>query len=130
MVMPYLHFNGNCEEAFNFYAEAFGGKIDGLSRHGNNPNNKVMHAQVMLTETGGVAGSDQSEEDGYIQILPIEILVHLPSREKVESVLKKLSEGGTNISGFKPHPPPDDAGGGASVTDKYGYTWFLCAGVN
>lgn len=130
MIMPYLHFNGNCEEAFNFYAEAFGGKIDSLSRYDDNPNNKVMHAQVMLTETGGVSGSDRSEEEGHIQILPIEILVHLPSREKVERVLKKLSEGGTNISEFEPHPPPDDDGGGASVTDKYGYTWILCAVVD
>ena len=131
MVMPYLHFNGNCEEAFNFYAEAFGGKIDGgFSRLNNDPNNEVMHAQVMLTETGGVAGSDRTKEEGPFPILPVEILVHLPSREKVESVLKRLSEGGTDISEFAPHPPPDDAGGCAAVTDKYGYTWILSAGVN
>jgi PhnB protein len=24
---PYLHFNGNCEEAFEFYEKALGGKI-------------------------------------------------------------------------------------------------------
>ena len=127
MVMPYLHFNGNCEEAFNFYADAFGGKVQSLSRFDNNPNNKVMHAQVMLTETGGVSGSDQSAEEGHIDILALEILVHLPNREKVENVLAKLSEDGTVISGFEPHPPPDDAGGGAIVLDRYGYTWILCA---
>lgn len=47
MIMPYLHFNGNCEEAFKFYAEAFKGKIQHLSRFDNNPNNKVMHATVI-----------------------------------------------------------------------------------
>ena len=127
MIMPYLHFNGNCEEAFTFYAEAFGGKIESLSRYEDNPNNEVMHAQVMLTETGGVSGSDRGKEEGPQPILPIEILVHLPSRDKVESILVKLSNGGTVISGFEPHPPPDDAGGGAIVLDKYGYTWILCA---
>ena len=95
MIMPYLHFNGNCEEAFKFYAEVFGGKIESMSRFDNNPSNKVMHAQVMLTEAGGVSGSDQSDEKAPFQIPNVEILVHLPSREKVESVLAKLSEGGT-----------------------------------
>ena len=127
MIMPYLHFNGNCEEAFNFYADAFEGKIQSLSRFGNKPDNKVMHAQVMLTETGGIAGSDQSDEEGHIDIPAIEILVHLPNRGKLENVLNKLSKGGTVISEFEPHPPPDDAGGGAIVLDKYGYTWILCA---
>ena len=28
---PYIIFNGNCEEALNFYAKAFGGEIKNLS---------------------------------------------------------------------------------------------------
>ena len=66
MIMPYLHFNGNCEEAFNFYAEAFGGKSKAC--HDSITSNKVMHSQVMLTETGGVSGSDQSDEKAPFQI--------------------------------------------------------------
>jgi len=60
----------------------------------------------------------------------VEILVFLPSRDKVEEVLAKLSEGGTVVSGFHPHPPPDDKGGCAVVADRYGYKWILCAGVD
>jgi len=127
MIMPYLHFNGNCEEAFNFYAEAFGGKVEGISRYDENPGSKVMHAQVMLTEIGGVSGSDSVPPEPLPE--KYEMLVHLPSRAKVESVLAKLSEGAINVSGFEPHPPPDDDGGGAYVTDKYGYTWILCSSV-
>ena len=123
MIMPYLHFNGNCEEAFNFYAEIFGGKVQYLSRLNNDPNNNVMHATVQLTETGSISGGDQEEP---IQISGMEILVILPSRERVETVLNKLSVGGAVLSPFQPHPPPDDAGGGVAVRDKYGYTWFLC----
>lgn len=124
MIQPYLHFNGNCEEAFNFYAECFGGKIVMLSRLNNNPNNPVMHAQVQLTESGGsVSGGDTNES---IKISGMEILVFLP-REKIEDIAKKLSVGGTLVSVFKHHPPPDDAGGGATVLDMYGYTWFLCS---
>ena len=129
MVMPYLHFNGDCEEAFRFYAEAFGGEVTSLSRFGNDPAKKVMHAMVMLTETGAVSGSDQSEEQGPVEIVNQEILMFLPSREKVERVLARLCEGGKVISAFKPFPPPDDQGGGAVVADRYGYTWILSASV-
>ncbi len=123
MIVPYLYFNGNCEEAFTFYAEAFDGKLKYLSRLNSDPNNKVMHATVQLTETGCVSGADQEES---VPISGMAILVHLPSRERVETVLDRLSVGGAILSQFQPHPPPDDAGGGAAVQDKYGYTWFLC----
>ena len=86
-------------------------------------NDKVMHATVQLTETGSISGGDQEEA---INIGGMEILVMLPSRDRVETVLGKLSEGGAVLSPFQPRPPPDDSGGGAAVRDKYGYTWFLC----
>ena len=125
MVMPYLQFNGCCEEALKFYANAFGGKINALSRLNSDPKNPVMHAEVTLTESGGgVCGGDI---DKPIQISGMSILVFLPTREKIEEVASKLADGGTLVSGFTPHPPPDDHGGGAEVLDKYGYTWFLCA---
>ena len=123
MVLPYLHFNGNCEEAFNFYAECFGGKITFLSRLNNDPSNPVMHATVMLTETGGVSGSDSDPPEPLPE--KYEILVHFKTRDEIEQVFKKLSQGGTNIGEFTPHPPPDDKSGAAYVIDKYGYTWFL-----
>ncbi len=122
MIMPYLHFNGNCEEAFNFYADVFGGKIISLSRFEDKPDNPVMHAFVMLTHEGGVSGADN---DVVEDISGMEILVILPSRERIEEITVKLAEGGTVISEFKPHPPPDDDAGGAAVIDKYGYTWVL-----
>ena len=125
MIMPYLRFNGNCEEAFHFYANAFGGRITSLSRLNNDPNNPVMHAMVTLTESGGgVSGADA---DSAVPVSGMPILVLLPSRERVEEIIPKLAEGGTLVRGFLPHPPPDDNGGGAEVLDKYGYTWFLCS---
>ncbi|WMC92532.1 VOC family protein [Kineothrix sp. MB12-C1] len=123
--MPYLRFNGNCEEAFNFYANAFGGRITALSRLNDDPDNPVMHAMVTLTESGGgISGGDTDEA---VLISGMSILVLFPSREKIEEIIPKLAEGGTLVHGFMPHPPPDDNGGGAEVLDKYGYTWFLCS---
>lgn len=125
MIMPYLQFNGNCEEAFNFYANVFGGKITSFSRLNGNPDTPVMHATVVLTESGGsVSGADTNEP---VQISGMSILVLFPSCDKINEIAIKLAEGGTLVHGFMPHPPPDDNGGGAEVIDKYGYTWFLCA---
>lgn len=125
MIMPYLRFNGNCEKAFNFYANAFGGRITALSRLNDDPDNPVMHAMVTLTESGGgISGGDTDEA---VLISGMSILVLFPSREKIEEIIPKLAEGGTLVHGFMPHPPPDDNGGGAEVLDKYGYTWFLCS---
>ena len=41
MLTPYLIFNGDCEKAFNFYAEAFGGGKTIFARLDSNPNNPV-----------------------------------------------------------------------------------------
>ena len=125
MVMPYLRFNGNCEEAFRFYADVFGGKITFLSRLNGDPGNPIMHATVTLTESGGgVSGADTDEP---VRISGMSVLVLFPSREKIDEIAPKLAEGGALVHGFMPHPPPDDSGGGAQVLDKYGYTWFLCS---
>ncbi|WP_206528073.1 hypothetical protein [Marinitoga sp. 38H-ov] len=32
IIIPYLNFKGNCEEAMNFYAKVFGGEITYLMR--------------------------------------------------------------------------------------------------
>ncbi len=56
-VNPYLHFHGNCEEAFQFYARVLGGTIAALHRFAGSPmesqtppdwRNKVMHASLRL----------------------------------------------------------------------------------
>ena len=33
LLNPYLHFNGQCEEAFNFYAKVLGGEIVAMMPH-------------------------------------------------------------------------------------------------
>lgn len=56
-VNPYLLYNGNCEEAFNYYVRALGGKVDMMARYQGSPAadhvppewaSKVMHAQLSI----------------------------------------------------------------------------------
>ena len=37
LLNPYLHFNGQCEEAFNFYAKVLGGEIVAMMPHKGTP---------------------------------------------------------------------------------------------
>ena len=58
-VNPYLLFNGRCQEAFTFYAECLGGKIEAMLPHAGTPaeghvppewREKIMHARLSLGE--------------------------------------------------------------------------------
>ena len=123
MLTPYLLFNSACEEAFSFYAEAFGGGKTDFARLNNNPNNPVMHAVVTFTKYDGcLMGADTDE---LVVISGMAICVVLPSRQVIEEISLKLAEGGTLVQGFTPHPPPHENAGGAEVLDRYGYTWYL-----
>lgn len=123
MITPYLTFNGNCEEAFHFYAEVFGGGNTAFARLDNDPNNPIMHASVSFTKHEGcIMGVDVNEP---VVISGMAICVVLPSREVIEEISVKLAEGGTLVQKFLPHPPPHQKDGGAEVLDKFGYTWYL-----
>src|SRR6516162_8830582 len=56
---PYLHFNGNCKEAFTFYEKCLGGKIGAMMTHAGTPaeehtapewRDKILHARMFLGE--------------------------------------------------------------------------------
>lgn len=123
MVTPYLTFNGECEEAFNLYAEAFGGGKTDFARLNNDPSNPIMHASVSFTEYEGcIMGADVTEA---VVISGMAICVVLPSREVIEDISVKLAEGGTLVQSFTPHPVPHQNDGAAEVLDKFGFTWYL-----
>lgn len=123
MITPYLTFHGDCEAAFHFYMEAFGGGTAKFARINNDPNNPIMHASVSFTKQEGcLMGADVAQP---VQISGMAICVVLPSREAVEEISLKLAKGGTLVQGFLPHPPPHENDGGAEVLDQFGYTWYL-----
>src|SRR5580700_3048743 len=56
---PYLHFNGQCEEAFKFYEKCLGGKITFMMPHEGPPvadqvpqewGKKILHATLNIGE--------------------------------------------------------------------------------
>lgn len=139
MVIPYLNFDGDCEEAFLLYQRAFEGQKPMLARYRDAPDsafpemeeaskNKIMHGHIMLTESGGISGADA--------ICPVEkgsaINIHVlcSSSEQAHKAFSVLAEEGIPLSKLAPNPPPHNNGVSGVVKDKFGFSWVLSAQIS
>ncbi len=131
---PYLNFDGNAEEAFNFYKAVFGGEfMGGIMRFKDMPEsenlseedrNKVMHVALPIGDGNYLMASDISESMG--QTLTVgnnaQVMISPDSREEADKLFNGLSEGG------KIEMPMQDVFWGAyfgSFTDKFGVNWMI-----
>lgn len=128
-VIPYLSFQGRCEEALNTYINAFGGEILFMSRWQESTYDvtpqqigKVMHAEFVIGNTRMAAGDtfDCVEEKNDIKLM-----IHMDSEAEALQTISVLSEGGIVISPLKPHPEPDDDGSGSIIKDRFGFIWII-----
>ncbi len=101
-VHPYLAFNGNCQEAFQFYEQHLGGKITMLMTNGESPmaeqtpperRGKVMHAS--MTIGGTVLQASDAPPNLYNTPEGINISLMVADADEAERVFAALSEGGT-----------------------------------
>ncbi len=130
----YLHFNGNCREAFEFYRSVFGGEFEMLSTFAEMPpdvsvpedeRDNVMHVSFPIGSSV-LMGSDMPATFGP----PTEIGTNFAitysatSREETDDLFAKISEGGVVTM------PLADMFWGAyfgACTDKFGINWqFDC----
>lgn len=124
---PYLMFNGNCEEALNFYAQTIGGEIKNLSRDEGSPaesisgdKQKVMHANF---EGNGIAfmASDGSGKP-VSNVGNIHLCIDFKDLNAMDNVFNALCEGGEITM------PLQDTFWGARfgmLTDKFGINWMF-----
>lgn len=130
---PYLNFNGNTEEAFNFYKSVFGGEFLAVMRFKDNQQcdqiteadkERIMHIALPIGKGNALMGTDALESMGqkltfgnnfYIALSP-------ESKEEAERLFNGLSAGG------KIEMPLQDMFWGAyfgSFTDKFGVQWMV-----
>src|SRR5688572_106782 len=130
---PYLNFNGNTEEAFNFYKSVFGGEFAAVMRFKDNQEcgqipeadkERIMHIALPIGNGTMLMGTDALESIGqkltfgnnfYIALSP-------ESKEEAERLFNGLSAGG------KVEMPLQDMFWGAyygSFADKYGVQWMV-----
>ncbi len=98
---PYLMFNGQCEEAFKFYEQALGGKIqqmfryEGMPAEYNSPpdwNNKIMHGRISIGDTV-VMGSD-APPPRYQTPQGMQLSMSLSDPAEADRMFNALAEGG------------------------------------
>ena len=101
-VNPYLVFNGRCEEAFTFYAECLGGKIEAMLPHAGTPaeghvpaewREKIMHARLSVGEDV-IMGSD-APPGHFEQPKGFSVTIQLAEPAEADRIFQRLSEGAT-----------------------------------
>jgi PhnB protein len=131
MIKPYLMFNRECDEAFKLYQKAFNGEMVAIQKYGNMPpspdfpvgeddKNLVLHAELKITETGYILGSDYRQDlqnDGKVCIS-----VELNSEESAIKAWNLLKDNGTVHMDLQPTFFAKLHG---SVKDKFGVTWMF-----
>lgn len=134
-VNTYLNFNGNCEEAFNFYKSVFGGEFNYIGRFSEMPKgggfevpesykNKIMHIGLSIGNTV-LMGCDTIEGDWappFVQGNNFSISIHPDSKKEADELFHNLSAGGQVTM------PMDDTFWGdyfGMFTDKFGINWMI-----
>ena len=127
----YLNFDGQCEEAFAFYARTFGGKVETLMRWGDMPGGpstpgmekKVMHAHLKIGDTAILAAD--SPPDRKVAHSGFNVTIGVDSTPEAERVFAALSDGG-NVT--MPIAETFFAHRFGMVTDRYGIPWMIVHG--
>jgi PhnB protein len=100
-IVPYLNFNGNCEEAFTFYEKCLRGKIVGMFQYGDTPaaghmsedlQKKVMH--VRLEAEGAVLMGSDCPPEMFEGTKGTSVSLHVKETVEAERIFAELSEGG------------------------------------
>ena len=133
LINPYINFNGNAEEAFNFYKSVFGGEFALIIRFkemsspefpvAKNDANKIMHIALPVGKNV-LMGNDVPESMGVVNENEnrSKISVNAQSREEADKLFIGLSAGGAI------EVPIGDSPWGSyfgMFRDKYGIEWIV-----
>ncbi len=130
----YLTFDGDCEEAFNFYKSVFGGEFNYSGKFSEMPKDpkypvpeedmdKIMHISLPISKETTLMGSDSSSSFGKTLTKGdnFSISINSDSVEEITRLFNELSAGGTVKM------PLNKTFWGSyfgMFTDKYGINWM------
>jgi PhnB protein len=132
-INPHINFNGNAEEAFNFYKSVFGGEFSKIVRFkdlastefpvSEHEANKIMHIALpignsilMANDVPEIMGKTNENENRS------KISITAESREEADKLFHGLSVGGQIEI-----PVSDSAGASyfGMFRDRYGIEWMV-----
>jgi len=137
-VNPYLYFNGNCEEAFNFYKSVFEVEFQYVGRYKDVPqterhifqeqDNKILHISLPISKQTILMGSDNVEVHKEVMAYSnFSLSINTDKKEEADKLFKKLSKGG------KIRLPMNETFWGSYygvVNDKFGINWKISFEAN
>lgn len=133
-INPYLFFNGNCREAFEFYANSLGVDIQAMMSSsdmpadagqsgcvGEAPADKIMHACIDL---GGscLMASDWMSPEPFAPVKGSSVALAVDSVAEAERVFAALSDGGQVTMALE---KTFFAAAFGMLTDKFGVPWMV-----
>ena len=132
----YLTFNGNCEEAFNFYRSVLGGdftyvgKFKDIPHESGSPSmpeseqEKIMHIALKVNDKMEFFGSDTGGEwaPSFKQGNNFTMSLTLDNDKEADQLYEKLSTGGTQTMPMSLTFWQSYFG---MLTDKFGINWML-----
>jgi PhnB protein len=130
---PYLNFNGNTEEAFNFYKSVFGGEFTMLMRFRDVPGNenmpadvldKIMHIALPIGNGNMLMATDSLESLGQKLVVGNNhyFMLGVDSKEEADNLFAKLSVNGTIEMELQDTFWGDYYG---SFSDQFGIQWMI-----
>lgn len=132
-IHPHINFNGNAEEAFNFYKSVFGGEFSKVIRFKDiasdefpipeNEANKLMHIALPIGQNFLFA-NDIMEMMGRVNENEnrSKISIVAESKEEAYNLFNGLSEGGQIEMPIEENP---DGTYFAMFRDKFGIEWMV-----
>ena len=131
-VEPYLFFNGQCEEAIEFYKQTLGAKVLMALRFRDNPDkpgpykvapdldDKIMHASLKIGETEVLMSDGMGT--GRPEFKGITLALGVQSEAEADRVFNALAEGGQiKMPIGKTFFSPRFGG----VADRFGVSWII-----
>jgi PhnB protein len=134
VINPYLIFDGQAEQAFNFYKSVFGGEFATLMRMGDIPDepyvltdaekNFITHVSLPIGQHNFLMGSDIIKSAGHQVSIGsnIQISLNVESEEEARHLFNGLSVNG------EIEMPLENTFWGAlfgSFTDQFGIKWMI-----
>jgi PhnB protein len=101
-LIPHLSFNGQCQEAMDFYQRCFGAKIQFMLTYGDAPmservppewRGKVLHATLAIGQSILYAADPLPER--YQPPKGFHVTIRVQEEGEAERIFRELSEGGT-----------------------------------
>lgn len=124
---PYLYFEGNAEEALNFYKEVLGGEKAEVMRYGDSQpvseeyKNKIIHARLEH-KSFSLYFSDTFQGQKLEKGNSVSLTLEFDTEEAIDKTYAALSEGGKVYMELQKTFWNAKY---AKLTDKFGVSWDL-----